>query len=98
MRRLIYNQAICLVLVEINALEVNDNKTLLGVVEELSYSELAVLNIFLLHEARLLEELVEAAVGDVLDHSLGEIGSLGLRGGLDDFAALGSVFFGDPAL
>ena len=40
-----------LILIEVDALEVNDYKSLLRVVEELAYGELAVLDIFLLHEA-----------------------------------------------
>lgn len=40
-----------LVLVEIYAFEVNYDKAFGGVVEELTYCNLAVLNVFLLHEA-----------------------------------------------
>ena len=56
-----------LVGVEVYALESDSNEALLGLFEELAYRELAVLNILLLHEAAFLEELVETAVGDILE-------------------------------
>ena len=87
-----------LVGVEVDALESDGNEALLGLFEELAYRELAVLNILLLHEAAFLEELVETAVGDILDHSLGEVCSLCLGGFLHNLASLCSIFFGNPAL
>lgn len=56
-----------LVLIEVDTLEVNNNESLLGLVKELTNGKLAVLNIFLFHEARFLEELVETTVSDVLN-------------------------------
>lgn len=46
-----YIRSVGLVLIEVYALESNGYKTLLSLVEELSYGDLAILNIFLFHEA-----------------------------------------------
>ncbi len=42
---------VCLILVEVYTLEVNNHESLLRVVKELAHSELAVLNILLFHKA-----------------------------------------------
>ena len=58
------------------ALEVNHCQFLVGSLQIVSYRELAVLDELLVEEARLLEELVETTLGDVLNHLLGQVGSL----------------------
>ena len=46
-----FRSGIVLVLIEVYTLEGNYNETLLGIVEELTYSELAVLNVLMLNES-----------------------------------------------
>ena len=58
------------------ALEVNHCQLLVGSLQIVSYRELAVLDELLVEEARLLEELVETTLGDVLNHLLGQVSSL----------------------
>ena len=58
------------------ALEVNHCQLLVGSLQIVRHRELAVLDELLVEEARLLEELVETTLGDVLNHLLWEVCSL----------------------
>ena len=65
----------------------------------LGYSLLVIgLNELLLLKGRLLEELLDTSVGDVLDHLLRERRGLLGRDGLDDLTGLLSLLWSDPTL
>ena len=75
-----------LVFVEVYAFESYHGKAFCRLFEVFADGEVAVFHEFLLHEARFLEELVETTVGNVLNHLLGEIGSLCGSSFGDDYA------------
>ena len=67
--------------------------------ESILYALLAVSHlVLLLHKGHLLEELLHAAVCDVLDHLCREVCSLLCADGLDDLAGLGSLLRSEPSL
>ena len=69
----------------------------MGGFEELADGHVAVFDEFLLHEAGFFVEFVKTAFGDVFDHLLGEVCSLGSRCFFDDLAGFIGFFFGEPA-
>ena len=79
-------------------LMVNRRLLLVGSLEVFGYGELAVLNVLLVEEAGLLEELLHTAVGDVLNHSLGEVVGLLFSHALLEGADFVSLLSGDVAL
>ena len=94
-RYLIYGR---LVLVEVDTLEGNYHEAFLSLLEVFADCEVAVFDEFLFHKAVFLVELVDTAVGDVLDHLLGQVCCLCFGGFLGDLASLVGFLFGEPAL
>lgn len=80
------------VLIQVYALVVENSATLHLAVEVLAYGHLCVAVIFLLYETSLFEELVETAVCDVLNHSLGKVRCLFGAYLSCDFSGLVSLF------
>ncbi len=86
-----------LVFVEVYAFESYHGKAFCRLFEVFADCEVAVFDELLFHQAVLFEELVQTSLGDVLNHLLWEVCSLGLGGFFDDGAHFVGIFLSEPA-